>query len=55
MSFFVRRLLATQTVDPAGNHIEEGVPVDVQVTLDPADEAAGIDTIIEEALKRLGG
>ncbi len=51
---WIYRLSATQTVDPEGNHIEEGVAVDVQVTLDPADEAAGIDTIIEEALKRLG-
>jgi len=52
---WVYRLSATQMVDPAGNHIEDGVPVDIQVALDPADEASGIDTIIEEALKRLAG
>jgi hypothetical protein len=34
-------------------HIEGGVPVDIEVSLDPADEANGVDTIIEAAIEYL--
>ncbi len=49
------RFSATQSVSPTGEHLEFGVPVDIRVDLLPADEAAGIDTIIERALAWLRG
>jgi hypothetical protein len=33
-----------------GEHTEHGVPVDIRLDLDPADEALGIDNILETAL-----
>lgn len=45
------RMSVTQTVTPDGIHIEPGVPVDVKISLDPADERKGKDTMIEKALE----
>ena len=47
---WIYRFSSTQTVDPLGEDIEHGVPVDIRVDMDPADEANGIDTILEAAL-----
>lgn len=47
------RFSSTQTLDPEGKHVEHGIDVDIPVNLDPADEAAGIDSIIEAALDLL--
>jgi hypothetical protein len=44
------RFSVTQTINPQGAHIESGVPVDVLVNLNPADEAAGVDSMLEAAL-----
>jgi hypothetical protein len=44
------RFSATQTVNPEGEHIETGVPVDIEAAMQPGDEARGIDSIIEAAL-----
>jgi C-terminal processing protease CtpA/Prc len=49
------RFSATQTITPGGEHIEITVPVDIRVDLDSADEANGVDTIIEAALATLVG
>jgi len=45
------RFSATQTLTPQGEHTEGGIPVDIRVDMDPLDEAAGIDSIIESALE----
>ncbi|MBW6457972.1 MAG: S41 family peptidase [FCB group bacterium] len=47
---WIYRFSATQTIDPQGEHIEHGVSVDIRVDLDPADEAQGIDSMLETAL-----
>lgn len=47
------RFSTTLTTDPDGFNIEHGIPPDVQVDLDPDDEAEGVDTALEEALERL--
>jgi len=47
---WIFRFSATQTVNPKGEHIENGVPVDVKLELNDEDEANGIDTILEAAL-----
>ncbi|MDZ7846447.1 MAG: S41 family peptidase [Owenweeksia sp.] len=47
------RFSATQAVAMDGRHLEIGVPVDVEIDLDEADEANGVDTIIEGALELL--
>lgn len=47
------RFSSTQTLDPESKHVEHGIAVDIPVNLDPADEAAGIDSIIEAALDLL--
>jgi hypothetical protein len=47
------RVSATQLFTPEGFNVEGGIPPDVQLDLDPADEANGVDTILEEALRRL--
>jgi hypothetical protein len=44
------RFSVTQTINPQGAHIESGVPVDIAVDLDPGDEAAGVDSMLEAAL-----
>lgn len=49
------RFSATQSVSPAGEHLEFGVPVDIEVALAPEDEQAGVDTIIERALRWVRG
>ena len=49
------RFSATQSVGPAGEHLEFGVPVDLEVDLLPADEDAGFDTLIERARAWLRG
>jgi hypothetical protein len=45
------RFSASQTINPEGDHIEFGVPVDVFKPLISADEQKGIDSIIEAALE----
>ncbi|MEL7531748.1 MAG: S41 family peptidase [Bacteroidota bacterium] len=45
------RVSATQLEAPDGFNVEDGIPPDVQIDLEPADEAKGIDTILEEALR----
>lgn len=47
------RVSATQTFMPDGFNVENGIPPDYQLNLDPADQARGLDTILEEALSRL--
>ncbi|MDX1905777.1 MAG: S41 family peptidase [Bacteroidia bacterium] len=44
------RVSASQLFDDAGVNVEDGIPPDVQVNLDPADEANLVDTILERAL-----
>lgn len=48
---WIFRFSATQTINPQGSHIESGVPVDVKIGMDPKDEAKGIDTVLETALR----
>ncbi len=48
---WIYRVSVTQVLDLQGDHIEDGVAVDLRVDLDPGDERRGIDTIIEEALR----
>jgi len=43
----------TQNGEPALFNVEDGIPPDVRVDLSPNDEARGIDTILEAALRRL--
>ena len=50
---WIYRFSATQTINPEGEHIEFGVPVDVEANLTIQDELAGIDTVIETALNWL--
>jgi hypothetical protein len=45
------RVSATQLVAPDGFNVEDGIPPDVQLDLDPDDVANGEDTILEEALR----
>lgn len=47
------RVSATQLFTLDGLNVEDGVPPDVRVDLDPADEANGIDTMLELALEEL--
>lgn len=47
------RMSVTQTITPEGVHIEPGVPVDVEVSLDANDDRKGKDTLIEKALSIL--
>lgn len=44
------RFSASQVVNVEGEHLEGGVPVDIEVALLPEDERENIDTIIEYAL-----
>ncbi len=44
------RFSATQTITPEGEHIEHEVPVDIRAGIESADEARGVDSIIEQAL-----
>jgi len=50
---WIFRFSATQTINPQGELIENGVPVDISVELSPVDEANGFDTILEAALSIL--
>jgi len=50
---WIFRYSATQTVNMQDEHIEHGVEADIRVDLRPEDEAKGIDTILEEALKAI--
>ncbi len=43
----------TQNGEVALFNVESGIPPDVRVDLSPSDEARGIDTILEAALRRL--
>ncbi len=45
------RFSTTQTIDPEGFNIENGIPPDLRVDLDPLDEFRNIDTILEAALE----
>jgi hypothetical protein len=47
------RVSATQLFTLDNFNVEDGVPPDVRVDLDPADEANGIDTMLELALEEL--
>jgi len=47
------RFSATQTFDAEGNNIEGGIEPDIWVSLNPEDEANGVDTMIEEAVEYL--
>ena len=47
------RVSATQLESPAGFNIENGIPPDTLVYLDPDDVAQGFDTMVEAALARL--
>lgn len=47
------RFSVTRTLMPNGWNIELGVPADIPLNLDPADEAIGIDTILEYALSSI--
>jgi hypothetical protein len=49
------RFSSTQAIGNEGQHLEIGVPVDLEVGMDPADQASGVDTILESALDLLGG
>ncbi len=44
------RFSSTVTLAPDGFNVEDGIPPDVRVDLLPADEARGVDTILETAL-----
>ncbi|MCC5938803.1 MAG: S41 family peptidase [Lunatimonas sp.] len=44
---WIYRFSATQTIDLEGRHLEDGVPVDLEVRLRRTDENAGRDTLIE--------
>ena len=47
------RFSTTATLTPDGRQVELGIAPDVRVDLDPADEARGVDTILERALDLL--
>lgn len=47
------RFSSTQAINNEGEHLELGVPVDVEVDLEKSDENNDIDTILESALDRL--
>jgi C-terminal processing protease CtpA/Prc len=44
------RFSSTQAVNMQGEHIENGIEVDIRKDMHPLDEALGIDTILEYAL-----
>lgn len=50
MNGWIFNFSTTQMVDVEKNQIEDGVPVDIRQDLLPADEAAGVDSILESAL-----
>ena len=50
---WIYRFSSTQAVNMEGEHIENGIEVDVRKDLHPLDEALGIDTILEYALDYL--
>jgi len=50
---WVYRFSSDKMLAPDGLNIEGGIPPDVPVALDPADEQNGIDTMIESALRLL--
>lgn len=47
------RFSSSMTLAPDGFNVEHGIPPDIQVDIDPADEQEDIDTIIEAALEFL--
>jgi hypothetical protein len=47
------RFSTSNTIDSKGRNIEFGIPPDVVVQLDPADECCGVDTMIERAFEFL--
>ena len=50
---WIIRYSGTNTFTPAGFNIENGVPPTIKLDVSKSDEAAGIDSIIERALKEL--
>lgn len=50
---WILRVSGTVLRDPSGFNVENGIPPDEGVTLTQADEAAGVDPIIERALQIL--
>ncbi len=47
------RFSSSMTLAPDGFNVEHGIPPDVQVDMDPADELEDVDTLIEAALELL--
>lgn len=50
---WIVRVSGTQLEAPAGFNVENGIPPDTLVYLDPADVERGFDTMVEAALARL--
>lgn len=50
---WIYRYSTSRTFDCEGRNIEFGVPPDIEVHLDPTDEANGVDSIIEQAMEEL--
>ena len=50
---WIMRYSGTNTFTPAGFNIENGTPPTIKLDISKSDEAAGIDSIIERALKEL--
>ncbi|HPH18660.1 MAG TPA: S41 family peptidase [Haliscomenobacter sp.] len=47
------RFSISQTLSPAGENFENGVPPDIQVILTKSDRDRGVDTVIERAIQEL--
>ncbi len=50
---WIIRVSSSRLFDASGFNVEDGIPPDELVFLDPADEARQVDTMLEEALRRL--
>jgi hypothetical protein len=50
---WVLRVSATQLASPSGLNVEDGIPPDTTVWLNPDDVSQGFDTMVEAALARL--
>ncbi|RLD55519.1 MAG: peptidase S41 [Bacteroidetes bacterium] len=49
------RFSVSETLTPDGENFEDGVPPDITVWMDPENEAAGIDDILERAISEILG
>lgn len=49
------RFSATQSVSPEGEHLEFGIPPDIEAFMTPEEEEIGVDAVIERALVWLQG